>query len=180
MLRYKLVTQDFKTRAGESNETTWIKGVTHTATGTGGLCTDGVIHSYETPALAVLLNPIHANIRKPRLIAIECSELVADDSLKGGHKSATMIGEVELPAITNKQRVIFAILCARAALYRAQIPEREAWANKYLPWTAYAASPARAASYAAVYASYAQGIKIDFAALAHTACNTKNPHANQR
>ena len=179
MIRYKLVTQDFKTRAGERNETVWTIGTKHTALGDGSLYTDGVIHSYESPELAVLLNPIHAAIKEPRLIEIECSDLIANDGLKGGHKSATMIREIPLPTISQEQRVIFAILCVRSIPNRAQIAAWEDWADNYLSGTdrgtkaAYAA--AAYAAYAAADAAYAQGIKIDFAALAHTACNTKNP-----
>lgn len=131
MIRYKLVTQEFKTRAGERNETVWTEGVVNTATGHGGLCTNGVIHSYETPALAVLLNPIHANIENPRLIEIECSEMIASDDLKGGNKSATMIREIPVPEVSHIQRIIFAILCVRAIPGRELIPAWELWADNF-------------------------------------------------
>lgn len=62
MMLYKLTTQDWRTRAGFYNETRWGRGVTHRANGTGGLCTDGLIHAYEDARIALLLNPIGASI----------------------------------------------------------------------------------------------------------------------
>ena len=55
---YKLTDQNHQTR----NNTKWGAGVTHTASGQGDLCTAGWLHAYTSPLLAVLLNPIHANI----------------------------------------------------------------------------------------------------------------------
>jgi hypothetical protein len=130
MLRYKLVTQDYKTRKGQENETTWEIGKTVTAESSSiELCSAGVIHSYETPELAVLLNPIHANIQNPRLLVIECSEIVAQDWGKAGHKSVTAIKEIPLPIIGLKQKIAFSILCS-LAVYKD--PKYVIWANNWL------------------------------------------------
>ena|SRR3990167_3112643 len=72
MKRYKLVDQKYRTQVSEKNETCWqLPDGTHpriVATGTGtDLCTAGVIHSYASPELAVLMNAAHAAIREPRL-----------------------------------------------------------------------------------------------------------------
>ena len=160
--RYKLVAQDYKTRKGESNETTWAIGRTVTASGAGTeLCTEGVLHAYATPLLAVLLNPIHANIPDPRMLVCDCSDVVAEDWGKSGHKWVTPVAEMELPAVTTTQRVAFGILCALEVYH-----EREfvAWAEGWLSGhnrsfdAAYAAAyAARAAATYAARAAVARG-----------------------
>ncbi len=59
---YKLTAYLGRTRAGEDNELTWAVGVEHKTAGTGTrLCTADVIHAYEHPLIAVLMNPLHAD-----------------------------------------------------------------------------------------------------------------------
>ena len=41
------------------NKTQWGENITHKADGQGELCGTGWIHYYDSPLLAVLLNPIH-------------------------------------------------------------------------------------------------------------------------
>ena len=130
---YKLVTQDCKTRKGAPNETTWVIGKTVEAKGEGNkLCTDGVIHAYADPVLAVLLNPIHANISNPRMLVLECSEAVAEAWDKSGHKSAMPIAEIPLPEVTATQRTAFGILCALEVYSNAAFTE---WAEAWLDGT---------------------------------------------
>jgi hypothetical protein len=63
---YKLTDRNWKTRAGKDNEILWGPGVTHRAEGKGwGLCSKDLIHAYEDPVLAVMMNPIHAEIKNP-------------------------------------------------------------------------------------------------------------------
>jgi len=63
MKRYKLTDQNLQTHGGYQ----WVVGEWHKATGDGkALCTDGWLHCYDSPELAVLLNPIHAGIENPR------------------------------------------------------------------------------------------------------------------
>src|SRR5574337_663569 len=112
-LRYKLVSQTYTTQ----NDTLWRdahgKWLTVSAFGVGSaLCTDGVIHFYDHPVLAVLLNPLHADIKNPRLLKIKTSRPVTHDGLKGGCKSARAIAELTVPSITITQRVEFAIRVA--------------------------------------------------------------------
>src|SRR5579871_6099726 len=111
MKLYKLTTQDGKTRPGQSNETQWGEGVTHTAKGTGGLCTDGVIHAYTSPLLAVLLNPSHANIKDPILWEAK-GKIVKSEPCKCGVKTLTTIRQIPLPEISTEQKIRFAIGCA--------------------------------------------------------------------
>ena len=169
MKRYKLVTQDYKTRAGYSNETTWSIGVRVAAVGSNdALCSNGVIHSYASPELAAFLNPIHADIVDPRCLELDAGPLVADDGLKGGHKYVTPTAEIKLPRPTLRQRVIFAILCTRAIPGRAPIPEWDAWASTYLRGaadTAYAAADAAAdTAYAAADAAADAAARAAYAA----------------
>jgi len=184
VIAYKLVDQKFRTRAGHDNEVTWRVGETHTATGKSNmLCTDGVIHSYTSPELGAFLNPTHADIKAPRCIELDASPVVDSDGLKQGHKSATMLREVPMPQPTLRQRVVFAILCARAVPNRKRVPEWESWADCYLAnatsaahaecaanTAMYAASMTHTAMYAAVAASAARF--VDFDVIAEQAMET--------
>ena len=110
MIKYKLVDKEGYTRRGETGETFWFDGLEKIAQGyCNELCTSDVIHYYDHPLLAVLFNPIHANIPDPRLITIEIDRDVAHDGLKGGCKSAKFAEEIKLPVLTIEQRVEFAI-----------------------------------------------------------------------
>ena len=167
MIRYKLVTDDFKTRPGRDNETVWRIGESVTATGDGGLCTDGVIHSYESPLHAAFLAPFHVDKDHVRLIEIECSEIVADDGLKGGSKRATMTRELQLPTLTTEQRAEVSIRLVLAIPGRKPVDGWDDWAARWLSGkrdkqaavdaVAYAADAAAdAAAYAAKAAAYAE------------------------
>ena len=61
---YKITDKDIRTHNGYQ----WAVGKWHKAIGNGNdQCTDGVLHYYESPLLAVLLNPIHGNYSEIRL-----------------------------------------------------------------------------------------------------------------
>lgn len=65
---YKLTDQNMQTR----NNFQWELGVWKEATGDGqGLCSNGYLHFYDDPLLAVFFNPIHAGIESPRLFKAE-------------------------------------------------------------------------------------------------------------
>jgi len=130
MKLYKLTDQNNKTRVGEINETVWGENVTHTASGSGTeLCTDGVIHTYEDPRLAAILNPIHANFDQPKLWEAEGEIANLDGHLIVGVKSLTTIKEIPLPEITEEQKIKFAIYCA-LEVYKEET--FVSWANKWL------------------------------------------------
>lgn len=127
---YKLTTSTGLTRAGERNEMKWGPGITHEAQGSGTeLCSDGFIHAYTSPLLAVLLNSIHADIANPLLWECEGEVLLSDHGLKVGCKKLTTIRTLPVPIVTQEQRVAFGILCALEV-------ERDAvfakWARKWL------------------------------------------------
>src|ERR1017187_340747 len=75
-------------------------------------CSNTVLHYYKHPLLAVVLNPIHANIESPRLFAIEIDREVGTDGLKCWSRAQRVVGELVLPVITLEQRVAFAIYVA--------------------------------------------------------------------
>jgi hypothetical protein len=126
---YKLTDQDGYTRQGETNETLWAENTTHEATGFGGLCTSGVIHAYTHPLIAVLMNPIHANLSNPLLWECEGEVVAKEGQLKCGCKKLTTVRRVDLPTITIDQRVRIAIYCA---LKRYSAPSFVKWANAWL------------------------------------------------
>jgi hypothetical protein len=103
---YKLTNQDMTTRDGFQ----YTLGVTAHATGDGEptLCSNTVLHAYTSPVLAVLMNPMHANIQNPRLFRAE-GEVVVSDPTKVGVRSLTLVEEVTLPVIETSARVRWGI-----------------------------------------------------------------------
>ena len=107
---YKLTTQNFTT----FNLTKWGENVTHKTSGEGELCSNGWLHYYHNPLLAVLLNSIHANIHNPILWEAEAEGLHKDDyGLKGGCTKLTTIKQIPLPVVTKNQ---YQELCIRLAI----------------------------------------------------------------
>ena len=122
---YKLTDSYGKTRGG----TQWGPGVSHSGTGEGELCGPGWIHAYEHPLVAVLMNPIHADFKYPRLWEAEGEVGLRDGQLKCGCKTLTTVREIPLPSITTEMRVRFAILCAKE-VYACL--SWNAWADRWL------------------------------------------------
>ncbi len=131
MIVFKLTDSDGYTRRGRYNETLWGKGVRHEATGTGGLCSDGVIHRYDSPELAAFMNPIHAQIERPVCWEAEAGRTVEHDGTKGGSRWLRTLRKVPLPTLTTEQRVEIAI---RVALWHrdALPPAYITWAERWL------------------------------------------------
>jgi len=106
---YKLTDSDGRTK----NNTQWGVGVTVSALGAGRhLCSDGFIHFYTHPLIAVFMNPIHANFTDPQLWEAESSGYEKHEKLKSGSKTLTTIRKISLPEVSMAQRVAFAILCS--------------------------------------------------------------------
>jgi len=162
MRLYKLTNADGCTK----DNTQWEVGITHSAKGSQDqdLCSDGFIHAYESPLLAVLLNPIHADFDPLRLWEAEGEIIKRDGQLKVGCKSLTTIREIPIPAISTEQRVRFAILVSKTVYLENSW---SVWATNWLngkdrtknaaraaAWAAYATNAANAAAYA-VYAANA-------------------------
>ena len=126
MIVYKLTDQNLQTYGSYQ----WEPGVARETDGNGGLCGPGWLHYYHDPLLAVLLNPIHADIANPILWEAEADGLHRDDrGLKGGCTRLTLIRQVDLPQITTEQRVRFGILCAKVI---CDNPAWNAWADRWL------------------------------------------------
>ena len=126
MIVYKLTNQKMQTHGGYQ----WEPGVARETDGEGNLCCPGWLHYYHDPLLAVLLNPIHADIEGPILWEAEAEGLHRDDrGLKGGCTRLTLLRRIELPQITTEQRVRFGILCAKVI---CDNPAWNAWADRWL------------------------------------------------
>lgn len=149
---YKLTDQDGYTRRNYDNACLWGENVSHSGTGKGELCGPGYIHAYTHPLLAVLLNPIHADLPAPRLWEAEGEIAKSDRGLKVGCVTLKTIREMPLPVVTTEQRVRFAILCAKAVYTDAAWL---AWANGWLDGTDRTERAARAARVAAEAAAWA-------------------------
>jgi hypothetical protein len=150
--RYKLTDQKMQTR----NSFQWeLNKPAPALSGKGGLCSAGWYHFYTSPLLAVLLNPIHANISEPRLFEAEVGgKCKTDRGLKEGYTKGTLVKEIPLPVVTLTQKVAFGILCA-LEVYKK--PSFVKWAKDWLKNTdrTYAAAEAVRAAYIGAYATTA-------------------------
>jgi hypothetical protein len=157
---YKLLSQEMTSH----NDTKWEIGVPIFVSKQGNeMCTDQVLHCYNHPMLAVIFNPIHANIRKPKLFEIQVDGICNNDGLKFASKSQTLIKEISLPEISLEQKIEFAIKVAKLVYKNGSW---NSWADKWLDGSdrtvaaadaAHAAADAAAdaAAYAHAYAAYA-------------------------
>ena len=162
---YKLLSQKMTSR----NNTKWEigKAIEISKEFSGNeLCSNQLLHCYASPEIAVVMNPIHANISEPRLFRIRCSKILADDGTKQGCKKQTLLKELPLPEISVEQRIKIAILCA-TEVYKE--PNFLVWAENWNTGkdrTATSANAAANAANAAAYAAYAA-----YAAAAYAAYN---------
>ena len=165
---YKLTDQKWYTRNGFPNATKWGPGVEHSAIGpeNGPLCSDSWIHAYTDPLLAVLFNPIHADIDNPLMWEAE-GEIRKQDGFKAGCRTLKTIRLIDIPVISVPQRVAFAILCAQQTDYSDD--KWLQWADEWLSGRdrseATACAAMQATAHAAANGAYA-------ANAAHTAAHT--------
>ena len=162
---YKLTDQNMQTYNGYQ----WVPGETRTTDGTGGLCGPGWLHAYTDPLLAVLLNPIHANIKTPRLFRCTASgEMRNDKGLKVGYTSLTLDEELPLPEISMTHHIAFGILCS---LEVHHTPGYVKWANAWLDGTDRTKRSAIKAAMTAEVAMTAEAVMAARAARAAMAAN---------
>lgn len=110
MIRYKLTDQNMRTHG----KCKWAIGLWKKTSGSGDLCGPGWLHCYDSPEIALLLNPCHADIKNPRLWKCECAGKTKNDSgAKRGYSLMRIVEEIELPKADKKSRVRFAMLCAK-------------------------------------------------------------------
>jgi len=163
MIKYKLTTQDLKAHNGFQ----WEIGKKVTTDGSGELCSKGWLHCYSDPRLAILMNPIHANISNPKLFEVECSGLHKDDKgRKEGFTEMTLIKEIDIPVLTINQKIAFAIYCSLAVCKEEQYI---LWANNWLSGVdrsgkAAADTADTADAYYAAYAAKAAAVAVAAAA----------------
>ena len=163
---YKLTDSSNQTK----NFTRWGNNVTHSAkTLNPNLCSDGWIHFYKDPILAVLINPKHANFKNPNMWEAEVSEGVEElhEPLKSGARSLTAIKQVVIPTVTLTHKIAFGILCAKQVCRKTSFL---LWADNWLSGADRSANAAYAAyayaaytAYAAAYAAYAYATNAAYA-----------------
>jgi len=181
MIKYKLTDQDLKT----FNDFQWEVGKEYEISGIGELCSDGWLHYYHHPLLAILMNPIHADIKNPRLWEVEANgDHLDDKGLKGGCTKMKLVKELPLPEISLNQKISFGILCS-LEVYKEESYVK--WANDWLSGRNRTASAARtihtvhvddAASYAASYAADAVYAYIADAYIANASYDSYAGYAN--
>lgn len=192
MKLYKLTEQDYTTYY---KSMTWKIGETNKVIEKENpqMCSGDVIHAYKNKNLALLLNPIHADIKNPKLLECE-GNIIVEDYGKCGVFELTPTKKLSYPVwYKNEEKrkdvcIMFEILCSESVLkyYENKYPTddrpREAItaAKKYLKLKtedaaraagyAYSDAVAYAAAYAADSAAYvAADEKIDFCELADNA-----------
>jgi len=138
--KYKLTDQDMKTHNGfQWKLNKWVK-----TSGEGYLCHDGWLHCYDDPLLAVLHNPIHADIENPRLFRCEVKgKTKRKGQMKCGWSEMRLVEELEVPKITTEKRVKYAIYCA-LEVYKDE--EFRVWAENWLSGKDRSKEAARAAA----------------------------------
>ena len=123
---YKLTNKNGQTKNG----TQWVPNISHSASGNGkSLCSDGWIHFYTNPFIAVFMNSEHANFSPPRLWEAESSGEELHEQLKSGCKTLTTIREIPCPKISMTQKIAFGILCAKKV---CKNKEWNLWADRWL------------------------------------------------
>ncbi len=127
MKKYKLTNQNLQTHKGFQ----WELGIKKTVSGLPNqLCSQGYLHYYHSPELAVLLNPIHAGFNMPKLFEVKAEGTHLDDhGLKGGCTIMTIIKELKLPEISLIKKITFGILCVKEVYKDERWNE---WADNWL------------------------------------------------
>ena len=170
MKYYKILTQEMTSH----KNTEWKLNVPITIEKEGvEMCTDQVLHCYNHPLLAVVFNPMHANIKNPKLFEINVDKIVNTDGLKFASKSQTLVKEISLPEISLEQRIEFAIKVAKT-VYKEE--KWNLWADRWLSGEDRSKESAHIAAIAA--ANAAANSAANAAAYANTAyANAANANA---
>lgn len=167
MKLYKLTDEHERT----FNNTRWGKNVTHQAVGNGrSLCSDGFIHAYTNPILAIIMNPIHAKFNNPILWEAE-GKVIIDDGTKVGCKSLTTVRRIALPIVTIENKIRFAIKCA------SLVYDNKEWKNWADRWIKNIDRSYNIAVYAAAATYAANAANATYDAAADTATYAANAAA---
>jgi len=156
----KLTDKDGKTQGNYQ----WGEGVSREAIGEGtALCSDGVIHYYADPLLAVFADPIHGDFGETSILwEFKPDKEVNGDALKKGCKKGTTIKRIGKPIITMEQRVTIAI---KLALLVYEDPKFVLWARDWLSGKNRSAWAAAEAAWAAAKAAESQNKNLDILAV---------------
>ena len=131
----------------------WELGKWYETTGEGDLCSSGWLHFYSDPLVGLFLNPIHMDIRNPRLFRAEVEgNFIDDKGTKCGYSRARLIEELTVPQISPVQRIRFVIFYAKE-VYKEK--EWNKWANKWLSGKDRTEKSAASAAYTAKSAASA-------------------------
>ena len=151
MIKYKLTDQNLQTHEGFQWEIgKWVKAKGKLKQ---NLCSDGWLHCYDSPLLAALHNPIHANINNPKLWEVEVGGRCKNDKgLKCGYRKMQLIREIPIPIINMNQRIAYGILCAKEVVTDKAW---NIWADDWLSRRNRTVAAAYAAAHAAAHAAYA-------------------------
>ena len=114
-------------------QTKWGNGVSHTAKGDGDrLCSNGFIHFYRDPRLAVLMHCQYtSHLEDPILWEAQSSGNQIHRFFKSGAKKLTTIKRIPFPKITKNQRIAIAILCVKTLIGDCDFRFTQ-WADKWL------------------------------------------------
>jgi hypothetical protein len=155
MVAIKLTNAKAQTHGGMQ----WGEGVTHTVSRwTGELCFAGVLHCYvgateqEALALALMMNPAHANFLSPRAWLCEVCGRSVNDGTKSGWETVRTVREIPVPSVTAGQYAEAAItvvlsICDDATWCR--------WAERWLDGADRWAGPGEAPDAQAAWAAWA-------------------------
>lgn len=111
-IKYKLTDKDDQTYG----HCQWGEGVEYTTLGVGPLCSSGWLHVYDHPLIAVLLNYMHGAFNPDDMHLWECEcngEQKTDRGLKSGFTRVKTIKRIPVPQITDEQRILIGIFCAK-------------------------------------------------------------------
>ena len=123
---YKLTNSKMRTHKGFQ----WELGKWYETMGRWSLCSPGWFHFYNDPLVGMFMNPIHANIKNPRLFRAEVEGKFLDDNgTRYGYSRARLIEELPVPQISPVQRVRFAIFCVKE-VYKTK--KWNKWADNWL------------------------------------------------
>ena len=115
-IAYKLTDSEMRTHRGFQ----WELGKWYETTGRWSLYSPGWLHFYNDPLVGLFLNPVHANIKNPRLFRAEVKgKFLNNRGLNCGYIKARLVEELPVPQISPVQRVRFAILCVKE-VYKAK------------------------------------------------------------
>lgn len=117
---FKLTDESGRSR----NNTQWGEHVSHSGTGEGSLCSPGWIHVYDSPLLAIMLDPIHGDFGPDALLwkgVASGKKGPPDHGLKFGVETFRTDQQIEKPAVTLTQRIAFGILCAQKSILHARM-----------------------------------------------------------